>query len=167
MIALEGVLLLDAMKKIDYPAPQMFHFLPSPGPMLKSPDAKNALAMTIFEQHAPMTSNTGAAEFAKIFNERAAKAGLPDTFVDTQAAASYAAWQVLEAAVTATKSLDDRTLAIWLKKNTVNTIEGPMRFDGVNNYGDDVSKIKQVQNGEWVVVWPKAYAKPGAKMLVP
>ena len=167
VIALEGVLLLDAMKKIDYPAPQMFHFLPSPGPMLKSPDAKNALAMTIFEQHAPMTSNTGAAEFAKIFNERAAKAGLPDTFVDTQAAASYAAWQVLEAAVTATKSLDDRTLAIWLKKNTVNTIEGPMRFDGVNNYGDDVSKIKQVQNGEWVVVWPKAYAKPGAKMLVP
>ena len=167
VIALEGMLLLDAMKKIDYPAPQMFHYLPSPGPMLKSPDAKNALAVTIFEQHAPMMSNFGATEFAKTFNERAAKAGLPDTQVDTQAAASFAAWQVLEAAVNATKSFDDKVLAAWLKKNTVNTIQGPMRFDGPSNYGDDLSKIKQVQNGEWVVIWPRASAKPGVKHLLP
>ena len=160
-------LLLDAMKKIDYAAPQMFHFLPSPGPMLKSPDAKNALAMTIFEQHAPMMSNFGATEFAKIFNERAAKAGLPDTQVDTQAAASYAAWQVLEAAVNGAKSIDDKAMAAWLKKNTVNTIQGPMRFDGTNNYGEDLSKVKQVQNGEWVVIWPRASAKPGVKHLLP
>jgi branched-chain amino acid transport system substrate-binding protein len=167
VIALEGMMLLDAMKKIDYTPPQMFHFLPSPGPMLKSADAKNALAMTIFEQHAPMMSNTGAVEFAKIYNERAAKAGLPDIFVDTQAAASFAAWQVIEAAVTATKSLDDRAISLWLKKNTVNTIQGPMRFDGVNNYGDDMTKVKQVQNGEWVVVWPRASAKPGARLQAP
>ena len=167
VIALEGMMLLDAMKKIDYTPPQMFHFLPAPGPMLKSADAKNALAMTIFEQHAPMMSNTGAVEFAKIYNERAAKAGLPDVFVDTQAAASYAAWQVMEAAVTATKSLDDRAISLWLKKNTVNTIQGPMRFDGVNNYAEDLSKVKQVQNGEWVVVWPRASAKPGARLQAP
>ena len=166
-IGLEGNMLPDAMKKIDYAAPQMFHFLPSPGPMLKSPDAKNALAMTIFEQHAPMMSNFGATEFAKIFNERAAKAGLPDTQVDTQAAASYAAWQVLEAAVNGAKSFDDKALAAWLKKNTVNTIQGPMRFDGTNNYGEDLSKVKQVQNGEWVVIWPRASAKPGVKHLLP
>jgi branched-chain amino acid transport system substrate-binding protein len=167
VIALEGVQLLDAMKKIDYPAPLMFHHLPAPGPMLKSPDAKLALAATIFEQHAPFMSNTGATEFAKIFNERAAKANLPDTMVDTQAAASYAAWQVLEAAVTATKSLDDKLIGAWLKKNKVPTIQGVLRFDGPNNYGDDLTKIKQIQNGEWVVVWPKEFAKPGAKMLAP
>jgi len=167
VIALEGMLLLDAMKKIDYAAPQMFHFLPAPGPMLKSPDAKSALAMTIFEQHAPMMSNFGATEFAKIFNERAAKAGLPDTMIDTQAAACYAAWQVLEAAVNGAKSFDDKALAAWLKKNTVNTIQGPMRFDGTNNYGEDLSKVKQVQNGEWVVIWPRASAKPGVKHLLP
>jgi branched-chain amino acid transport system substrate-binding protein len=114
-----------------------------------------------------MMSNFGATEFAKTFNERAAKAGLPDTQVDTQAAASFAAWQVLEAAVNATKSFDDKVLAAWLKKNTVNTIQGPMRFDGPSNYGDDLSKIKQVQNGEWVVIWPRASAKPGVKHLLP
>ena len=167
VIALEGMQLLDAMKKIDYAPPMMFHHLPAPGPMLKSADAKNALAATIFEQHAPFMSNTGATDLAKIFNERAAKAGLPDTMVDTQAAASYAAWQVLEAAVNATKSLDDKVLGAWLKKNRVNTIQGTLRFDGPNNYGDDLTKIKQVQNGEWVVVFPKEFAKPGVKMLAP
>ena len=36
--------------------------------------------------------------------------------VDVQAAATFAAWQVLEAAVTATKSLDDKVLAQWLQE---------------------------------------------------
>ena len=113
-------------------------------------------------------ASTGTcSSFARIFNERATKASLPDTSVDTQAAASYSAWQVFETAVTATKSLDDKTLSAWLKKNTVNTIQGPMRFDGVNNYGDDLTKLKQVQNGEWAVVWPKPFAKPGVSLKTP
>ena len=87
--------------------------------------------------------------------------------VDTQAAASYAAWQVIEAAVTATKSLDDKVLGAWLKKNRVQTVQGVLRFDGPNNYGDDLTKVKQVQNGEWIVVWPREFAKPGTKMLAP
>jgi hypothetical protein len=54
-----------------------------------------------------------------------------------------------------------------IPNNTVNTIQGPMRFDGPSNYGDDLSKIKQVQNGEWVVIWPRATAKPGVTHLLP
>ncbi len=163
-IGLEGNQLLDAMKKIDYVPPIHYYMYPAPGPMVKSPEGNLALAGTIFEEHPPYTSNPKAAEFIKIFNERAAKAGLPDTSVDTQAAASYSAWQVLEAAVTATKSLDDKVLAAWLKKNPVGTIQGTLRFDGPNNYGDDLMRVKQVQNGRWVVVWPKEVAKPGAKL---
>ncbi len=97
---------------------------PAPGPMVQAPEAKNALAATIFEQDPPFTNNPGAAEFVKVFNERAAKAGLPYTGVETQAAASYSAWQVLDAAVTATKSLDDKVLADWLRKNRVDTDPG-------------------------------------------
>ena len=78
-IALEGNMLLDAMKKIDYVPPLHFHTYPAPGPMTKSPDGANALSLTIFEEHAPFTNNAVAAEFIKIFNDRAAKAGLPDT----------------------------------------------------------------------------------------
>jgi ABC-type branched-subunit amino acid transport system substrate-binding protein len=163
-IGLEGNQLLDAMKKIDYVPPIHYYMYPAPGPMVKSPEGNLALAGTIFEEHPPFTSNPNAAAFIKVFNERAAKAGLPDTAVDTQAAASYSAWQVLEAAITATKSLDDKVLAAWLKKNRVGTIQGTLRFDGPNNYGDDLMRVKQVQNGRWVVVWPKEVAAPGARL---
>jgi len=164
-IGLEGNQLLDAMKKIDYTPPLHFYMYPAPGPMAQAPEAKNALAATIFEEHAPYLNNPGAAEFVKLFNERAAKAGLPYTAVETQAAASYSAWQVLDAAVTATKSLDDKVLAEWLRKNRVDTIQGKLRFDGPSNYGDDLMAVKQVQNGRWVTVWPKSVAAPGATLM--
>ncbi len=166
-IALEGNLLLDAMKKIDYKAPLNSHLYPAPGPLAKAPEGNLALAATIFEQHPPFTTNAGTAELVKIFNERAVKAGLPDTTVETQAAASFAAWQVIEAAVTATKSLDDKVLGDWLKKNQVDTVQGRLRFNGPNNYGDDLMRVKQVQNGKWVVVWPKEWAAPGVKLIAP
>ena len=163
VIAMEGMMLLDAMKKIDYKAPLMFHHLPSPGPMVNSPDAQGMLVATIFEEHEPMMSNPGAKEFVPQFNQRAKAAGLPDNAVDTQAAASYAAWQVLEAGVKGANSIDDQAVSDWLKRNSVPTIQGPLRFDGPNNYGSDLTKIKQVQNKDWVVVWPRAFAKPGTQ----
>ena len=134
--------------------------------MTKSPDGKNALSLTIFEEHAPFTTNPVAAEFVKVFNDRAAKAGLPDTSVEVQAAASYSAWQILEAGVKGANSLDDKAIGAWLKANKVDTIQGKLRFDGAGNYGDDLMKLKQVQNGKWVVVWPAASAAPGAKLAV-
>jgi branched-chain amino acid transport system substrate-binding protein len=165
-IGLDGNLLLDAMKKIDYTPPLHFHMYPAPGPMVKAPETRNALSVTIFEEHPPFTNNPVAAEFVKLYNDRAAKANLPDTSVETQAAASYTAWQILEAGVKATNSLDDKAIAAWLKKNRVDTIQGRLRFDGPTNYGDDLMRVKQVQNGKWVVVWPKEYAPPGVTLQV-
>jgi branched-chain amino acid transport system substrate-binding protein len=165
-IGLEGNMLLDAMKKIDYRPPLHFHIYPAPGPMTKSPEGEGALALTIFEEHSPFTNHGEAANFVKVFNERAAAAGLPDTHVEVQAAASYTAWQMLEAGVRGANSLDDRKIADFLKKNRIDTIEGRLRFDGPNNYGDDLMKIKQVQGGTWKVVWPQSFAAPGASLQV-
>ena len=165
-IGLEGNMLLDAMKKIDYVPPLHFHTYPAPGPMTKSPDGKNALSLTIFEEHAPFTANPVAAQFVKLFNERATKANLPDTSVEVQAAASYSAWQILEAGVRGANSFDDKAIAAWLRKNRVDTIHGRLRFDGPGNYGDDLMKIKQVQNGKWVVIHPAQFAPAGAKLQV-
>ena len=166
-IGLDGNQLLDALRKIDYTPKSHFYLYPAPGPLAKAQEGKGALSTTVFEEHPPFTQNPAAAEFVKLFRERAAKAGLPYQTVDVQAAASYAAWQLLEASVTATKSLDDRVLAQWLKTNRVDSIIGRLRFDGPNNYGDDLSKVKQVQDGKWLVVWPKEYAAPGAQLIVP
>lgn len=163
-IGLEGNMLLDAMKKIDYVPPLHFHTYPAPGPMTKSPDGKNAVSLTIFEEHAPFTDDATAKGFIRIFNERAAKANLPDTAVEVQAAASYSAWQILEAGINGAKSFDDKAIATFLKANRIETIHGNLRFNGPGNYGDDLMKIKQVQNGKWVVVWPQKFAPPGAKL---
>jgi branched-chain amino acid transport system substrate-binding protein len=164
-IGLDGNLLLDAMKKIDYAPPLHFYVYPSPGPMVQSPDANGALSVTIFEDHPPMNASPVAGEFTKTFRERATKANLPETAVEVQAAASYTAWQLLEAAVNGTKSLDDKAMAAWLKANRVDTIQGRLRFDGPSNYGDDLMRVKQVQNGKWLIVYPKEFTTGGAKLM--
>jgi branched-chain amino acid transport system substrate-binding protein len=159
--------LLEALRKLDYTPPRHFYAYPAPGPLALAADGKNALALSIFEEHPPFTDNPLAAELVKAFNERAIKANLAYPRVDTQAAASFSAWQILEAAVMATGSLDDKTLAAWLKTHRVDTITGKVRFDGPHNYGDDFSKVKQVQDGQWFVVWPTQFAAPGRKLLAP
>jgi branched-chain amino acid transport system substrate-binding protein len=166
---LDGVLLLDAMKKIDYQPPMHFYMFPAPGPMKKLPEARNALAFTTFEEHPPFTGNPRAAEFIQAFHERGAKAGLPDTSVDLQASIAYSTWQVLEAAVNGARSFDDKALAQWLRRNQVDTIMGRLRWEGPFNYvmGQDLYKVKQLQDGKWVVVWPKEFAAPGAKLIAP
>jgi ABC-type branched-subunit amino acid transport system substrate-binding protein len=166
-LGLDGNQLLEAMKKLDYTPPRHFHLFPAPGPLVAAPDGKLALAVTVFEEHPPFMNNAGAAKFIPLFKERATKANVPYTAVETQVAGSLAAWQVLEAAVTATKSLDDKVLGQWIRKNRIDTIIGKLRFDGPNNYGDDLFKVKQVQDGKWVVVWPREFAAPGARLLPP
>jgi len=166
-LGLDGNMLLDALKKIDYGPRGHFYLFPAPGPMLQTPAATLALAVTTFEELPPFTDNPVATEFIKVFHERAAKQKLPYPAVENQAALSYSAWQILEAAVTATKSLDDKVLARWLKTNRVDTIIGKLRFDGPTNFGDDLYRLKQVQDGRWVVVWPREWATPGTRLIYP
>jgi branched-chain amino acid transport system substrate-binding protein len=163
-VGLEGNQVLDALKKIDYTPKNHFYAYPAPGPLALSPEGKNAISTTMFEAQPPMTDNPIAGAFAKEYEARAKKAGLPYTAADVQAAVSFTAWQVLEAAVTNAKTLDDKVLAQWLKTHGVDSIIGKLRFDGPHNYGDDLTKIKQVQNGKWTIVWPKQYAMPGAQL---
>jgi branched-chain amino acid transport system substrate-binding protein len=164
-LGLDGNQLLEAMKKLDYMPPRHFHLFPAPGPLALAPDGKHALSVTVFEEHPPFTANPKSARLVSLFRERATKANVPYPNVDTQAGGSFAAWQVLEAAVTATKSLDHKALIQWLRRNPVDTMIGTLRFDGPNNYGQDLFKLKQVQDGKWVVVWPREFAAPGAKLL--
>jgi branched-chain amino acid transport system substrate-binding protein len=163
-LGLDGNQLIEAMKKLDYMPPRHFHLFPAPGPLALSPDGKQALSVSVFEEHPPFTANPRTARLISLFHEKATKANVPYPNVDTQVAGSFAAWQVLDAAVTATKSLDDKVLGQWLRANPVDTIIGKLRFDGPNNYGDDLFKLKQVQDGKWVVVWPSEFAAPGAKL---
>ena len=166
-IGLDGNLLLDAFQTIGYRPRGQYHLFPAPGPLITAPGAAFAFAFTSFEAHPPMIGNPSAEEFSQLFQERAKQAGLPYPLVETQAASSFASWQLLEASVNATRSLDDKVLTAWLRANKVDTILGKLSFEGTHNYGPEYGKVKQIQNGRWVVVWPKEWAAPGTKVVYP
>ena len=168
-LGLEGNMLLEALKTIGGSPRGHLYIFPASGPLAQLPEARNALSLSVFEEHPPFTDNPAAAEFVKVYDEAAAKAGLPYPKVEQQAAISYAMWQVLDAAVTATRSLDDKVLAKWLKANQVETIIGRQRFDHptYHGFGEDLLKVRQLKEGRWVVVWPKAWAAPGATVTYP
>ena len=166
-IGLDGNLLLDAMKKIDYVPPQHFYLYPAPGPLVSLPEAKNALSVTIFEEQPPFTSNPGAAEFVKLYRERATQSR-PHRSLGRNAG-SRLLHRLADPRGGRQRDQEPRRQGdrAWLKANRVDTIQGKLRFDGVGNFGDDLMRIKQVQNGHWVVVWPKEVTAGGAKLLAP
>ena len=164
-LGLESNQLLESLRKLDYTPKNSFHLYPAPGPLALSPDAKNALCSTFLEPAEPFLSRPGVAKQAAAYKERATKANLPYAIIDAQAAGMISEWQILEAGVNGAKSLDDKAIAAFLKKNTVDTIYGTLRFDGPYNHGTAEQLIKQVQGGEWKVVWPAKYAAPGVKLI--
>jgi branched-chain amino acid transport system substrate-binding protein len=164
-LGLESNQLLESLRKLDYTPRNHFHLYPAPGPLALSPDGDKALCSTFLEPDEPFMSRPGMKKLAADYKEKAAKANLPYTTIDAQACGMISEWQILEAAVAGAKSLEDEKIAAWLKKNRVTTIYGSLRFDGPFNHGDAAQLIKQVQNKEWKVVWPKEFAAPGVKLI--
>ena len=166
-LGVEGDQLLEAEKRIDYSPKRHFYLYPS-GLMAGDALADRAVSYSGFEDVAPYITTEEGGAFAKEFAARAQKAGLPYPHVDSQAGNEYAGWQILAAAVKATNSLDDKTIAEWLDKNSVETIEGKRDFSGRSHTSAvDMQQLKQVQNGKWVVIWPLDLRTPGAQLIAP
>ncbi len=165
-IGLEGNQLLEALEKLNWTPKNHFYTYPTPGPLALSPLGKDALSFTAYEDLPPLNAAPGAGEFGKLFTEAAKANNIAYPYVETQTGASYSAWQVLTHAVKETKSLDDKKMSDYLKKNGAPTIIGKVRFDGPNNYGDDLMRIKQVQDQRWVLVYPDEFKTPGAKLII-
>ena len=164
-IGMEAVQMIDAMKRIGYLPGRHFHLFPAPGPTAAHPNANGLTSLTWFEDQEPFTRNAGAAEFVASYTQRAKEAGLPYPVAESQAASEFAAWQILEAAVKGVGRIDDKAMAAWLKANQVQTVLGPRAFDGKFNSGVADTKLKQVQGGKWVTVWPAKFRPPAATFL--
>jgi len=166
-LGVEGDQLLEAEKRIDYSPKRHFYLYPS-GSMAGDPLADRAVSYSGFEDVEPYISTEEGGAFAKEFDARAQKAALPYPHVDSQAGNEYAGWQILAAAVKATNSLDDKKIAEWLDKNSVETIEGKRDFSGRSHTSAvDMQQLKQVQNGKWVTIWPLDRRTPGAQLIAP
>ncbi|MDH2401821.1 amino acid ABC transporter substrate-binding protein [Bradyrhizobium sp. SSUT18] len=162
----EGSQLLESLKKLDYQPPRQYQLYPSPA-IAAVPEAKNALSVSFIEDHEPFTSDKEFVKFGSVFHDRAVKAGLPYPYVEGQAVAQYVSWQILAAAVNSTKSLEDKVLAAWLRSNTVPTMHGPLQFNKQYNQGEDLTKVRQLLDGKWTIVWPSEFAPPGRTAQLP
>jgi branched-chain amino acid transport system substrate-binding protein len=165
-LGVDGVNLIEAMEALNYRPPVQFNLWPAPGPLLEAGELADGLySVTLFEEHEPFLSSPGAADMVELFHAGAEAAGLPASsqIVDVQVAASWAAWQTLVAGVEGAGSLDQEEIANWLLENGVDTVIGHMEFDPEqHNYSADLTRIKQIQNGRWIVVWPEEYRAPDA-----
>ena len=164
-LGLESNQILEALRKLDYAPKSSFHLYPAPGPLALSPDGNLAWSSTFLEPDEPFMSRPGVRRIAEAYKERATKANLPYAHIDAQAAGMVSEWQILEQGVNGAKSLEDKQIAAFLKKNVITTIYGPLKFDGLYNHGAPAQLIRQVQNKEWKVVWPREFAAPGVKLL--
>ena len=92
------------------------------------------------------------------------ESGVPYAKVETQAAASWTAWEYLQQAAEGAGSLDQQAMCDYLIENGAQTLfHGDIEFfPDQQNYFEDLSKIKQVQDGEWYTVFPEEFAAPGA-----
>lgn len=154
--------LIAAMDALDYRPGGLFVQWPAPGPVLGAGEsADGVLSVTAFESHPPFTDDPENAEAAEAFEAAATEAGIPYPEMETQASASWAAWQTLVAGVEGAGELDNEAACDYLLNNPVETIFGEYEYGTEeNNYYGDISYVKQVQDGDWWVVYPEESAAP-------
>ncbi len=159
-LGIDPVNLLQAMAQLNYSPPLMFSLFPAPGPLLKlGATADRVLAVTIFESNKAVLDKLGpvATEIVNDFKNRATEAKLPYTAVETQAVASWNAWEILASGVKAAGSVDNKAICDALHKNGADTtFSGHLTFDPAQNnfWPPTASGLKQIQDGNWISVWP-------------
>jgi branched-chain amino acid transport system substrate-binding protein len=158
-LGVDPVNLLQAMKQLNYKPPMMFSLFPAPGPLLGLGDtSEGLLSVTIFEPNKPTLDKLGANATAIVndFKTRATQAKLPYTVFETQAAASWSAWEILVSGAKAAGNLDQKAMCDSLhSKGADTTFNGHLTFDPkANNFWPTTQSIKQIQNRDWVTVFP-------------
>ena len=132
------------------------------GPMLN-----NVLCYDLYVPE-PTMKFPGIEEFIKRYRERAAAAGVDPIGIYIPPFA-YSEVQVLEQAVKATNSLDDKKLADYIRSNSFKTVVGDIKFGDRGEWaeprvlyiqyrnivGNDVEQFKQA--GKQVILYPPRY----------
>lgn len=167
-IGLDGPNLIQAMQQLNYEPPGMFVLWPAPGPLLAAGGVGSGVtSVTTFEQgNGPLADEPEVQEIAQAFNDAAEAEGIPFTVFETQAAASWTAWEILVSGIEGAGTVEQEAVCDHLRENGAQTtLYGDLSFDPANNnYYGDLQKIKQVQDGEWVVVWPEDARNEGVEV---
>jgi branched-chain amino acid transport system substrate-binding protein len=99
------------------------------------------------------------ADYLKMFPNK-------DNLVPTEAAEGYSVGQVTEAAIKATKSIDNTQIANWLHAHKVSTVQGEIGWDELGRPNGSYL-LEQWQNGTIHVVAPKGDPNKDADPVYP
>jgi branched-chain amino acid transport system substrate-binding protein len=162
-LGIESAGLIEAMEQLNYRPPIMFSLFPAPGPLLGLGEAAAGhLSVSVFEPNDPVLERMGdeVRGIVEEFESRAEAAGLPYTTFETQAAGSWTAWEILVAGVEAAGSLEQEAICDALHADGAETtFHDELTFDPEdNNFWASDQGIKQIQDGDWVLVWPEDIA---------
>ncbi len=159
-LGVDTVGLIQAMKQLGYTPPLIFTLFPAPGPLLGlGADAEGVLSVSIFEPNDAILAQYGPEVTAIVdeYQAAAAAAGLPYTAFETQATASWNAWEILVAGVESAGNLEQDAICDALHTNGADTtFSGHLAFDPEqNNFWPSNQGLKQIQDGDWVMVYPE------------
>src|SRR5580765_7223245 len=121
-----------------------------------------------YNSYVPGIKYPGIEDFLKRYAQKAAEAKV-DPLGFYLPPFNYAIGQILEQAISATKSIDQKAMAAWLHKSEVKTIVGPIKFGKDGEWAQarvvqaqfrgiadkDVEQFRQT--GKQIVVYPDAY----------
>jgi branched-chain amino acid transport system substrate-binding protein len=120
-----------------------------------------------YNSYVPGMKYPGIEDFLKRYTERALVAKV-DQLGYYLPPYNYAIGQMIEQAVNATKSLDHKKLADYLRKNEMKTIVGPISFDKNGERAKPAlvqAQFRNIKDNDWdqfrapgkqVVIWPAA-----------
>lgn len=151
-VTADGVQFVRSLQKVNY-SPQLLFQTGSPSDPTY-PEAigvDNADGIFTAVGWSAAAAYPGNAEFVAGYTEKFGAAPSED------AANSYTAGQVLQAAVEAVGSLDQDALAEWLHANTVQTIVGALKWDETGA-PDGTLLLAQLQQGELQIIAPETAA---------
>jgi len=158
-LGVDTVGLIQAMKQLNYDPPLTFSLFPAPGPLLGlGADAEGVLSVSIFEPNDAILAQYGpeVTTIVEEYETAATAAGLPYTAFETQATASWNAWEILVAGVEGAGNLEQDAICDALHANGADTtFSGNLAFDPAqNNFWPSNQGLKQIQDGDWVMVYP-------------
>lgn len=143
----------EAFATIGYVPRAVYASLPAPGAVASlGGEAEGLMLLSIYEDNGPLAETDIAQRFSELFVPAAEEAGVFPG-IETQAAASLGAWQILLTAV-ANVGVDNAAIIEYLKQNEVPMLAGTAGFDGFNGFTSDFNRVTQIQDGERVLVWP-------------
>jgi branched-chain amino acid transport system substrate-binding protein len=145
--------MIRSFQKVGF-SPKVLFQTKAPSSALTFPKAvgvKNTEGIFTTAAWHPKAKTPGNAAYVKAYQAAFGEAS------DEDAASSYTATQVLQAAVRAVGRIDQAAIATWLHKNTVQTISGPLSWDS-RGVPKGSLLLAQWQKGQLEVVSPASAA---------